>query len=124
MYQALLRTCSHPVALTTEEQENAAEESPEERRQTITYKSYIPMWEALLDSSMVKVCKQKFPYGCYTSMLFTCKRKVKQNKKTFYMVVNINAFFTCNHRVKQNKEIYSFRDPGTYIFPLNFIGIL
>nr|QOY44576.1 DNA-dependent protein kinase catalytic subunit [Alvinella pompejana] len=56
VYQALLRTCSHP-AVTTTFDDDGQELDPEYRTRRITYKDYLNMWKCLLTCSRFKELK-------------------------------------------------------------------
>lgn len=55
MYQSLIRTCSHPIALETEEQEAQSGGDTDLVVRRITYKDYLQLWSDLLQSAKVKV---------------------------------------------------------------------
>ncbi|CAH1795617.1 unnamed protein product, partial [Owenia fusiformis] len=53
VYQGLIRTCSHPVAIVTDERTDTGAESVEEQHK-VTYKDYIELWRILLQSAKLK----------------------------------------------------------------------
>ena len=55
VYQSLIRTCSHPVALETEEQEVESPGDTDLSVRRITYKDFLELWSGLLQSAKVKV---------------------------------------------------------------------
>ncbi|XP_076445486.1 DNA-dependent protein kinase catalytic subunit-like [Babylonia areolata] len=54
VYQSLIRTCSHPVATETEEQEADAPGETELNVRRVTYKDFLELWGGLLESAKVK----------------------------------------------------------------------
>ena len=55
VYQSLIRTCSHPVVMETEEQEARSGGDTDLAVRRITYKDYLQLWSGLLQSAKVKV---------------------------------------------------------------------
>lgn len=58
MYQGLIRTCSHPVVLETEEHPDildTEEVVEQDKQQKVSYKDYLGLWTTLLDSASIKV---------------------------------------------------------------------
>lgn len=55
VFQGLIRTCSHPPVIETEQTEPDITAEPEASIRKISYKDYLELWSGLLESAKIKV---------------------------------------------------------------------
>ncbi|ESO96748.1 hypothetical protein LOTGIDRAFT_143667, partial [Lottia gigantea] len=55
VYQSVIRTCSHPIVLETEQTDDDTLYNVDVEKQSISYKSYLNIWNLLMDSPEIKV---------------------------------------------------------------------
>lgn len=55
VYQGLIRSCSHPVVIETQEQQSENSDETDLTVKPVTYRDFLELWSGLLESPSIKV---------------------------------------------------------------------